>query len=84
MLIRLNIQSVPLSKHSVSSTKTNHLRVYREIIAMSSEGNEKRINTPCGQNEGLLNSDGVVTALFYIFRYICLFYYIYILTLYFR
>jgi hypothetical protein len=50
--------------------------LYREIIAVSSEDNETRtrVNTLCGQKEGFLNSDSVVAALFYIFRYICLFY----------
>jgi hypothetical protein len=79
MYIRVNIQSVPRSKHCVSSTKTDHLRLYRETIAVSSEGKEKRIHTLCGQNEGLLNGDSVATALFHIFRYVCLFYiYLYI------
>ena len=35
---------------SVSFTKTRQLMLYREIIAVCSEDNKKRINTLCGQN----------------------------------
>jgi len=49
--IYLNIQSVPLSKHTlVSAIKTNQLKLYREIIAVCSEIHTKHTNTPCGLN----------------------------------
>jgi len=35
---------------SVSSIKTSHLVLYKEIISVCSEVHTKHINTPCGQN----------------------------------
>ena len=51
----MKIQSVPRSKHTVSVTKTTHLMLYREIMAVCSEIHTKHINTLCGQNVELLN-----------------------------
>jgi hypothetical protein len=50
------IQPVPRSKHSVSVIKTSQLMLYREIIAVCSQINTKRINALCGQNVELLNA----------------------------
>ena len=49
----IKIQSVPLSKHSVSVIQTSQLMLYREIIAVCSEISIKHINALCGQNVGL-------------------------------
>jgi 2-C-methyl-D-erythritol 4-phosphate cytidylyltransferase len=49
------IQSVPLSKHTVSVIKTSWLMLYSEIIAVCSEIHTKQINTLCGQNVELVN-----------------------------
>jgi hypothetical protein len=48
--MRLKIQSVPRSKHSVSIIKTSQLMLYREIIAVCSEIHTKHINKLYGQN----------------------------------
>ena len=48
---KLNIQSVPRSKHTAGSViKTSQLMLYREIIAVCSVIHAKHINTLCGQN----------------------------------
>jgi len=57
---KLNIQSVPRSKHSVSVIKSGQLMLYREIIAVCSQIQTKHINTLCGQNVELLNVKLVV------------------------
>ena len=49
------IQSVPLSKHSVSVIQTSQSMLYREIMAVCSQIHTKLINTLCGQNVELLN-----------------------------
>ena len=56
----VKIQSVPLSKHSVSVIKTSQLMLYREIIAVCSEIHTKHINTLCGQNVEFVNVKLVV------------------------
>ena len=48
--MKLRFQSVPRSKHSVSFITTSQL-----IIAVCSEIHTKHINTPCGQDVGLLS-----------------------------
>jgi hypothetical protein len=53
----LKIQSVPLSKPSVSVIKTSELMLYREIIAVCSEIHTKHTNTPCGQNVEFVNAE---------------------------
>jgi hypothetical protein len=53
--VYLNIQSVPLSKHSVSVIKTSQLMLYTEIIAVCSEIHTKHINILCGQNVEFVN-----------------------------
>jgi hypothetical protein len=58
--LRIKIQSVPRSKHSVSVIKTSQLKLYREMIAVCSEIHTKRINTLLGQNVELLNVKLVV------------------------
>jgi len=50
----LKTQSVPRSKHSASVIKSQ-LMLYREIIAVCSEIQAKRINTLCGQNVEFVN-----------------------------
>jgi hypothetical protein len=36
-------------KHYICSTKTNHITLFREIIAVYLENHMKHINTLCGQ-----------------------------------
>jgi len=40
---------------STSVAKTNHVMLYREIIAVCSEIHTKHINTLCGQNVEFVN-----------------------------
>jgi len=47
-------------QHSISVTKTDQLRLYRELMAVCSQINTKHINTLCGQNVVLyLNTQSV-------------------------
>jgi len=61
----MKTQPVPRSKHTVSVIKTNHLMLYREIIAVCSQIHTKHTNTLCGLNVELLNAKLVVHKMYF-------------------
>jgi len=53
--LKVKVQSVPRSKHSVSVIKINQLMLYREVTGVCSEIHTKHIHTLRGQNVKFVN-----------------------------
>ena len=56
-----NIEFVGRSTNSVCDLKSSKLIMYKEIIAVYSEGHTQNVNTLCGQKCEILNFKAVVT-----------------------
>jgi len=56
LFYRTDVTKLMVAFHSsASAPKTNHLMLYREIIAVCSQIRTKHTNTLCGQNIEFLN-----------------------------